>query len=245
MMHGYLMLTDNIWLQDFPSIDVETTIEEINSLFEPYIFKRNTKRGVEYWTSCCRKHGFENNHRTLTPALIELITTPHNAHVACPFCGRNAQIKKTCYVKTGNKLGDYKPVLIVSEKNGDIYARGYWTNKEYIQKSDYCRPPLVHLASAYCFSAKKHMAVQFNRPEYNGDRDTSTYIDVIPASTRRISEPFWGNGYCSYHLIGREEISKSDLKYTQLEDKFPEKYICNFINYFTIAAVYPEKVEGL
>ena len=120
-------------LEQFPIIeDTKAVTMQVNRLFEPYVFFENHKKSKELWCSCCLKHWFMPiPPRTVTTVEYELMYNGHNEHVTCPYCGARAKYKNARKLGGKKNLQEYRPVVLLTEKDGDLYARAYWTRKTY------------------------------------------------------------------------------------------------------------------
>lgn len=118
-------------LEDFPSIeDTGAVIRQVNRLFDSYVFFERHKDSIELWCSCCLRHGeIDILPRTMTTVEYELLYNKHNMHVTCPYCGARATYKNARKLGKKTRLPQYLPVVLLAEKNGDLYARAYWTRK--------------------------------------------------------------------------------------------------------------------
>lgn len=65
----------------------------------------------------------------MTTVEYELLYNKHNMHVTCPYCGARATYKNARKLGKKTRLPQYLPVVLLAEKNGDLYARAYWTRK--------------------------------------------------------------------------------------------------------------------
>ena len=121
-------------LEDFPIIeDTDAVTRQVNRLFEPYVFFERHKDSIELWCSCCLKHKtIDIPPRTVTTVEYELLVGKHNEHVTCPYCGARATYKNAQKLGKKTKLPQYLPVVMLAEKDGDLYARAYWTRKTYL-----------------------------------------------------------------------------------------------------------------
>ena len=118
-------------LEDFPEIEnTEEVTRQINRFFAPYIFFERHKDSIEIWCSCCMTHNFiDNPPRTVTPEIAEVLYGRHNETCICPYCGARATYKNARKLGKKTRLPQYLPVVLLAEKNGDLYARAYWTRK--------------------------------------------------------------------------------------------------------------------
>ena len=105
-------------------------IECISRGAKEVVFVDNSKDSIELWCSCCLRHGeIDILPRTMTTVEYELLYNKHNMHVTCPYCGARATYKNARKLGKKTRLPQYLPVVLLAEKNGDLYARAYWTRK--------------------------------------------------------------------------------------------------------------------
>lgn len=232
-------------LAEFPAIDVPKCEREINRCFKAYMFYRNENGGRYYQTSCCLKSGYMGESRLHTDRELQFMQAAHNELGICPFCGSVVTYK--CIGRLGKKknLLEYQPVVILKAKDGDIYARAFWTCKDYNVLD---MLPDVKLCAAYRFHAgingRWGVAWQYF-PGYGGIR-TVTMAGKYKTTERPITEPLKDIGYVAYHVVGLSEISKSKFKYCcykELEEKRTLR--ANLMRLLTVASLYPDKVEML
>ena len=236
-------------LADFPDIDVSECEREINSFFKAYMFYRNENGGRYYQTSCCLKSGYMGESRLHTDRELQFMQAAHNEMGICPFCGSVVTYK--CIGRLGKKknLLEYQPVVILKAKDGDIYARAFWTCKDY---NELDMLPDVKLCAAYRFHAginrRWGVAWQYS-PGYGGIR-TVTMAGKYKTTERPITEPLKDIGYVAYHVayhvVGLSEISESNFKYCCYKELEEKKTLrANLMRLLTVASLYPDKVEML
>lgn len=255
MSDGYGTVFDTMRrLERFPPIDAEKYTERINALFPAYVFTRKTRKEIEIWTSCCRQHRVEPlTKRTMTDVDNAIRWARHNEEGWCPYCHRPVTVKEAGRLGKRKNLCSYLPAVILSAKDGDLYARAYWCRKDY--KGELNAAPEVYSPSCYIFSAREHKAEQIIYPETDciSRMQSGKYKVDEPA----ICEPFTEGGWCyshyvDYEVFGEEEITKSDLRYAQWA-RFKTDYDGHrepgrglfLMRFLTIAAIYPDKVEML
>lgn len=253
------------WPEDikpFPELDDPERIErEINTWFEPYLFYRRKSRGkyMELWTSCCGRHERRSAlERTMSAADAELMSIRHNAAVVCPYCGRKVLAK--CLGSSGKRQGltVYRRVVILQERDGDIFARAYWVRKDYEIEAGLNGPPLFYLVGAYRFTAgnARYYAHFYDKARFHYAELAGRY----DPREREIREPFAnGNGlytqYEPYAVIGIEELDKSRFRYceyaayrTPRENIWGEKRIelhSSLMKYLAVCSIYPRAAEML
>ena len=230
-------------LDEFPPLDIDECLRQTNALFEPYIFVQNTDGGKMIWTSCCNRHEYwPDIPRTCTPAHLSVWWGAHNYEAICPFCGKTVKIKETRYIRLRNKLEAYEPVMFISEKDGNIYARGYWARKIY--EGDYAAPPKFLIRYAYKFAPGEVT-------EWTWGNCGGTYKRVIHpgyAPNEGPRECFYGRNGAkeAYSVFGAEAIENSFLKYCCAElwrDGWEYSY--SLMRYLCLASMHPRQVEML
>lgn len=250
-LEGYSLLTNEMPenLSGWPEIDVENVEREGNALFTPYIFRRLSHEGTELWCSCCMEHGWvydrDGHERVIT-------YSSHKDKVHCPYCGKLAQLIDTRYIRTGKALREAYPMVVLTERDGDIYARAYWMKKDYSKLPTYewGVRPMFYLVGAYRFTA--------GRAEYYGQFYSWNKFDCeaeegkINPARRKVREPFTEGGgsfqsYSCYKVCGLEAIEQSRFRYCQYEDYVASRtgYHCCLMRYLAAASIYPRQVEML
>lgn len=244
-MSGYEYITaEQKELDEFPKLNVKKTLQQVNALFTPYIFVKNEGGGKLIWTSCCNRHEYwPGIPRTCTPAHLSVWWGQHNYEGTCPFCGRRVTIKETRYIRLRNSLTEYHPVILISQKGGSVYARGYWARKVY--EGDYAAPPMFFIRYAYKFTPGE--VAEWSWGWYSGTHKRLIHPGYSPKN-EAIRENFYGDRGAreSYSIFGAESIDKSFLKYTGWREWIGDKkYHLNFMNFLCLASMCPMKVEML
>lgn len=238
-------------LDDFPPIDVRKCVEETNKLFKPYVFMEKKRRSfyAEIWTSCCMEHRMEDRY----PRLIDsrnafLLYGEHNDEILCPYCGREARLKMTGKLGRRKNLMEYHPVVFLSARDGDLYARAYWARKDYLHGLD--GEPLYMLAAAYHFG--DGFADIFEEEAYSNRIHGRRLEGNLDPAHRVIHEPFLEGGYMMQHYVGyrvfgMEAIQESRFKYCRYEAFGDEQdgKCFDMMKYFSACALYPRQVEML
>lgn len=232
--------------EGFPDIDAEKYTEEANSLFTPYLFFHKGRENIELWSGCCMRH----EHIDYIPQLItdvemSILDGRHNGMSICPFCGKRVQLKDTRYLGKKAKLLEYNPIIILKAESGKLYARAYWSMKDYQKELN--APPRFMLSGCYIFEpGKAHQAYPNIYDKYQYCTLTGNYD---PAH-RIITEPFIeGSGcwwkYTTYTVLGLEEIGDSAFKYCQYEEfeSGPQRRDC--MKYLAACCIYPRAIEML
>lgn len=166
-------------LEDFPIIeDTDAVTRQVNRLFTPYVFFERHKDNIELWCSCCLRHEqMQIPPRTVTTVEYELLYNKHNEYVTCPYCGARATYKNARKLGKKTKLPQYLPVVMLAEKDGDLYARAYWTRKTYATLDG---APEFYLVEGYHFTPG--MATM--APTITRVRDTNEFITAVSVKER-------------------------------------------------------------
>lgn len=206
-MGWYGVLSRKDTPEDFPDIDAERLTDEVNKLFKPYLFFKNQKNGRQLWSSCCNKSGFKELGPVMDSRDMYLLYGEHNDEAVCPWCGRTVQLKNASRLGQRKYLLEYHPVIFLSERGGEIFARAYWARKDYQGALDAL--PLFMLTFAYHF--KPGMAIQWC--DYYGKWEQSVITpEKYSLKDRKISEPFKEyQKYVSYNVFGWEAIENSSF----------------------------------
>ena len=252
-MEGYSLLTNEMPenLSDWPEIDVENVEREGNALFTPYIFRRLSHEGTELWCSCCMEHGHIYDGIAQDNATMQVLWSGHKDKVYCPHCGKYAQLIDTKYIRTGKALRESWPIVVLSERDGDIYARAYWMKKDYASAHlERSMRPHFYLVGAYRFTeGRAEYWAQYNRWD---KFDCEAEEGKINPARRKVREPFTeGSGafysYSVYAVAGIETIAQSRFRYCQYEDYAASRtgwHSC-LMRYLAAASIYPRQVEML
>lgn len=259
-MGGYEFLTQKELskdMTDFPPLDVARCEREANSLFKTWLFVRDTRGMREIACSGCG-----HSEKLLTPMRIMdeqwayLVTAGHDQPATCPWCGADGQIKERRYIRNGVKLEEYHPVLFLQEKDGVLYAQGFWTRKLYdghMTAEELAQPPLFMETEACRFRIGR--ADGYTRSGWDG-RYIRTTVEGNYGRNHWIREAFTsGNGYYSgfeaYTIFGSEAYYHSKLRYCGYEiyrgrPKLTDGTLCgDMIRYLTAATQYPQQIERI
>lgn len=242
-------------LEDFPSIeDTGAVIRQVNRLFDPYVFFERHKDSIELWCSCCLRHGeIDIPPRTVTTVEYELLYNKHNEHVSCPYCGARATYKNARKLGKKTRLPQYLPVVLLAEKDGDLYARAYWTRKTYATLDG---APEFYLVEGYHFTPG--MATIYAQ-SYSGFEPHSVSSSYDPVH-RVVTEPFTEGSYYwfrykPYVVLGLDAIGKSTFRYCGYEsfergidavwglETVRTRY--DMMKFFAAASIYPRQIEML
>lgn len=242
-------------LEDFPRIDnTEEVTRQINRFFTPYIFCERHKDKIELWCSCCLTHDFIGNPpRTVTPEIAEVLYGRHNETCICPYCGARATYKNARKLGKKTRLPQYLPVVMLAEKDGDLYARAYWTRKTYATLDG---EPEFYLVEAYRFTIGQ-ATIWYDADEKPFPRSISGNYDPVH---RVITEPFTEGSYYyfrykPYVVLGLDAIGKSSFRYCGYEsfergidavwglETVRTRY--DMMKFLAAASIYPRQIEML
>ena len=255
-MAGYEEIHAAPPLEDFPPIeDTDAVTRQVNRLFTPYVFFRQQKEGLELWCSCCLKHAtMQMPPRTMTTVEYELIYNGHNDRVTCPYCGARAIYKNAGRLGKKKNLQEYRPIVMLAEKDGDLYARAFWARKTYDRLD---AAPEFYLVECYHFTPGR--ATIWAR--YYGDRlEPYSISGNYDPQHRVITEPFTeGSGYwfryTPYVVLGFAAIGKSSFRYCGYEgfetgisaewglEVVKTRY--DMMKFLAAACIYPRQIEML
>ncbi len=242
-------------LEDFPSIeDTGAVIRQVNRLFDPYVFFERHKDSIELWCSCCLRHGeIDILPRTVTTVEYELLYNKHNMHVTCPYCGARATYKNARKLGKKTRLPQYLPVVLLAEKDGDLYARAYWTRKTYATLDD---APEFYLVEGYHFTPGRATIYAQSYSGFDSHSVSGSYDPVH----RVVTEPFTEGSYYwfrykPYVVLGLDAIGKSAFRYCGYEsfergidavwglETVRTRY--DMMKFFAAASIYPRQIEML
>lgn len=241
-------------LEDFPAIDAAEVTRQVNRLFTPYLFIRHDRKAhmTEVQCSVCGGSGsLPDVMRTITNADAEIIWGRHNDEACCPYCGERMRLKEIGRLGQRKKLQEWHPVIILTERDGDIYARGYWARKQY--KYGLTEPPEFMLTYAYHFTPGR--ATIYTSNGYSGSIE-GNYDPVH----RVITEPFTSGNYYystyeSYAVIGLSEIEHSAFRYCGQHITCPGYAVTwgletfyvqhDLMKFLAACCIYPRQIEML
>lgn len=241
-------------LKDFPEIDVSAVEEYANAMFTPYLFFRRHKDRMELKASCCMKSGeMDIPPRLVTTREMEIMYGEHNDYATCPWCGSRVKLKNISKLGQKKNLVEWHRLVVLSEKDGDIYARAYWLKKDY--KDELAAPPLFYMPEAYFFGNGK--AIMWEK-YYDNKIHASTLEGTYNPAKRVITEPFGeGDLYfhrLSYAVYNEDAIKQSRFRYCEYEN-FQHRYYSTRINkfenrtdmmkYLALCSIYPRQTEML
>ncbi len=126
-------------IKNAPEISA-SDIEQINSVFMPYIFYKTDKKDRAQHCVCsyCREHFTVSElQRTLAPEDREFLSATHNKFVKCPKCGVTAKKKQIGIARDCANLSEYQRTVFVKRRSEqEVYLIYSYNSKEY------SKPPL-------------------------------------------------------------------------------------------------------
>lgn len=252
----YNELTDELpaELEHFPPIDTAAVTEYANRLFTPYLFLRHDakRRATELQCSLC---GAEMTiyDELIPPEAMNAVYARHNVGAYCPACGELVTAKHVGRLGRRKGLAEWHPLLILTERDGEIYARGYWMRKLYL--GWLTAKPEFMPTSFYRFAPGR---AEIYEAYYGHIAQKELTGDYNPAR-RVITEPFTTGGYMGgwepYAVYGMEETERSFARYCGREITCPgylvewgaervrvQSDLCKFL---ALCCIYPRQVEML
>lgn len=233
---------------DFPKIDAAALTKQVNDLFTPYLFFHLERDKISFWSSCCGEHSsLDKLPRTIGPVERSIIFGKHNDEATCPCCGKRVTMKNVSRLGKRKNLLEFHPVVFLTAKDGDLYARCCWARKDY--KGELTDPPLFMDTHAMHFS--------IGMSEEYHDGYGHVVHNVLKGNYdpvhRVITEPFTNGGYwmglsyVPYTVFGLDEIAKSDFKYCQYEqfERRIDGRSSDMCKYLAACSIYPRQIEML
>lgn len=252
----YSELTDELpaELEHFPAIDTAAVTKYANRLFKPYLFTRHDakRRVTELQCSLC---GAEMTiyDELIPPEAMDAVYAGHNEGVFCPACGELMTAKHVGRLGRRKGLAEWHPLLILTEREGEIYARGYWMRKLYLgrltAKPEFMPTAFYRFAPGRAEVYKTYYGC-IEREELTGDYNPARRV---------ITEPFTTDGYMGgyepYAVYGMEETERSFARYCGRGTTCPgylvewgtervrvQSDLCKFL---ALCCIYPRQVEML
>lgn len=234
--------------EDFPDIDSEMLTRKVNELFRPYLFFHKERTGREFWCSACGEHWHTGyNEPVTTNQHMYAMWGEHNDEAVCPACGKSVTMKNTAKLGKRKNLLEHHPVIFLTEKDDAIYARAYWSRKDY--QRDYTEPPKFMLSSGYCFT-RGHATHCY---DYYGKWETNSIEGNYDPNHRVITEPFvqgsYNYQYVSYKVYGWEALEESRFfkycQYDMFSHRAHESDHYDLMKYLAAYCIYPEQIEML
>lgn len=256
-MYDYALLsadeTEKIF-RKFPKIKAQQLTKEVNELFRRYLFVKRGRKEIEVWSSCCGKHErMDRIPRTITPEMWPILYGKHNEKEACPYCGKELTVKEVGRLGKRKNLLEYHPVIFLSARRGDLFARCYWSRKDY--QGDLAELPKFMDCYAFHFSIGKTDV--FYQDGWDRGVIHKTVTGNYNPNQRPVHEPFWEGSwfdmhYLPYSIFGMDELAKSDFRYCQYDAfRMPQSgsegmaLHSDFIKYMTAYTIYPRQIEML
>lgn len=242
-------------LNDFPEIDIPAVEKFANAMFTPYLFFRRHSDRVELTASCCMRFGeMDIPPRTVTTREMEIMYGEHNDYATCPWCGTRVKMKNISRLGQKKNLEEWHRLVVLSEKDGDIYARAFWLKKDYKAKLN--EPPLFYMPEAYFFGAGR--AIMWGQSAYTGKMCAEVLEGTYNPARRTITEPFSEGGlyrhWLSYAVYNEFAIRQSRFRYCEYEN-FQHRYYSAMIDqvenrtdlmkYLALCSIYPRQTEML
>ena len=249
-----------------PSLnDVE--LEEANSYFKAYIFRRKKTR--ELWTTCCGRHeivpkseysddlhvAMEAEHHRET----ELIPADFGPNyrtvkregglytISCPFCGAGAYVKELGRTGKRYNLAEFINFAYIRWYRGALWVRAYESRKKYENIGSLTNRPIMTLRKVYRF--KPGEAIQITSNCYWSSDPQFDYVTRLAERPKtlplQIYEPFsdYSEAGSGYALLGIEQIEKSPFRYSQYEEFFGRYASC--MRFLAVCCIFPRQVEML
>lgn len=253
----YSELTDELpaELEHFPPIDTAAVTEYANRLFTPYLFLRHDakRRATELQCSLC---GAEMTiyDELIPPEAMNAVYAGHNEGAYCPACGELMTAKRVGKLGRRKKLAEWHPLLILTEREGEIYARGYWMRKLYLGRLT-AKPEFMP-TSFYRFAPG---LAEIYEVHYGHIAQKGLTGDYNPAQ-RVITEPFTSGNYYystneSYAVIGLSEIEHSAFRYCGQHITCPGYAVTwgletfyvqhDLMKFLAACCIYPRQIEML
>ena len=225
-------------------------VDDINDLFESYIFLR---RGAgEVVTTCCRKraklppwHAIWNEaHVSETKATwwSNHVQTDLKNNTACPFCGKMGTVKELRYTGQRKNLWEERRFALLRWDGRALWIETGWAKKDYEIAERIEEAPSVNPGTLYRFGRD---AVEYTEKSwYGGYHDVRTlrYEDF---DKKTVDEPF---GYSndeglSYAVLGLDALEHTPARWCDLRS-FCRCY-GEAVKFIHLAHVYPRQVEML
>lgn len=84
-------MSDKI-LNSFPELNAKNN-NQINDMFNHYVFYKNIKPGKECWCTSCNEHFIYSLPRTYISTETEFLYAKHNDICICPHCHKKVTMK--------------------------------------------------------------------------------------------------------------------------------------------------------
>lgn len=123
-------------LEEFPGLSRED-LEEVEWRFNKYLLYQGDRHGRQIWTTCCHEDFYMEGEKGQ-------LTGTHGDRLHCPFCGETVQVVCRGRIRSGATLRQYIPFLFLhaSEDGQTVWAQGYWTTRDLVNKMGVIRRDL-------------------------------------------------------------------------------------------------------
>ena len=224
-------------------------LEEINDLFESYLFYESLPSGAKHFecSHCNQEFKIGFPQRMISDDEYTLYTTQHNGCAKCPKCGRVCTVKNIGKAKTCKNLYEEQRVVAIHRINENyVQVIGRVAVKDYSGLS--YRPKIRFLPynqSNYVFRPGR--VTQYKRDSvYSNWHETKTASEPF---TPKTSMWYYTPPDNTYTIIGVKQLDKTFLRYNRLLeyiDHYTEKrmrrgciiieppimrYLCRFCEY--------------
>ena len=212
-------------------------LEELNAakrFFKKYIFfetwgRRNFR---EYFCPECGRFEIMRG-RHLDVYQDDAFNDHHGDQIMCPQCGTSGELVCLGRMKTMESLHQAQPVVIFREAEGALIAMAGYMNMHY-SFNDLDPYPMWVPTKRYYFAPGKRM--EWSQRTYNWfgkyrfpDQEENPWTERASVSEPFPSGGYYYGGYSStdyYGLIGVNEIRKTSLRYSMMEEYFCETGAC-------------------
>ena len=219
------MKSDDI-LESFPD-PTENMMNEISSLFKPYIFYQKRRNGEkECWCTSCNEHYTYGPEKTMNQEKLDFIYGKHNDLCVCRKCGRKSEFKSLGKSKSRNSLWEQIQIVsFIPDGYNKVYMRAYYATKSY---KDSLTPNVSLSERARYLLEPGSSRVWLNRW-------SSGYYDFTEC--KNPIEPFTNQMYQAggiYHIVNKFSIEETFLKYSQVRKFFDEcgGYTIKYLQYY-------------
>ncbi len=191
-------------LEEFPGLSREE-LEEVEGLYDQYLFYSATGSGRQIWTTCCHEYTHLKGEKCQR-------TGKHRQVIRCPFCGEEVEVICLGRMRSGKSIRQYIPVLFLhaSEDGQTVWAQGYWTTRDLVNDPT----GITMFLPTRCYRFQPGKWEMWEEGVYNPG--------MRKCRDRWIKEPFRENGlysaYADYHVVGYECLENTFLRYTGYDE---------------------------
>lgn len=234
-------------IKNAPEISA-SDIEQINSVFMPYIFYKTDKKDRAQHCVCsfCREHFTVSElQRTMTPEDREFLSETHNKFVKCPKCGVTAQKKQIGIARDCANLSEYQRTVFVKRRSEqEVYLIYSYNSKEY------SKPPLFESEKGFVKNIEYDTlpeasveAIYYLTPNQQRVFIRSPYLRKW--EEKKIAEPYTKTYYYNimcpgkgYTIFGLDALGDTFLRYFDYEkfkrifSSYAEFSFCKTISLF-------------